>query len=76
MLSEKSFRLPIQDITIKKNNMKLPLEKTNSNNTTNFYTGVRSLIDRRIGSINMLSIHEILKEKAKLNNIRNGKVRP
>lgn len=56
--------------------MKLPLEKTNSNNTTNFYTGVRSLIDRRIGSINMLSIHEILKEKAKLNNIRNGKVRP
>ncbi|MGZ5188447.1 MAG: hypothetical protein ACXWB4_05280 [Kaistella sp.] len=56
--------------------MKLPLDKTNSSNNTNFYTGVRSLVDRRIGAINMLSIHEILKEKAKLNNIRNGKVRP
>jgi len=76
MLSEKSFRPPTKYIIIKKKNMKLPLDKTNSSNNTNFYTGVRSLVDRRIGAINMLSIHEILKEKAKLNNIRNGKVRP
>ena len=76
MLSEKSFSPPTKYIIIKKKNMKLPLDKTNSSNTTNFYTGVRSLVDRRIGAINMLSIHEILKEKAKLNNIRNGKVRP
>lgn len=40
-----------------------------------FFTGVKSLIDRRIGGINILSNEQILGEKPKLKNVRNGKVR-
>lgn len=40
-----------------------------------FHTGVKSLIDRKIGLINVLDNEEILLEKTKLKNMRNGKVR-
>lgn len=40
-----------------------------------FLTGVKSLFDRKIGGINLLTNHQILAEKSKLENMRNGKVR-
>lgn len=54
--------------------MKLPKKPTN-NLPNSFFTGVKSLIDRKIGGINVLSNHQILLEKSKLDNMRNGKVR-
>lgn len=41
-----------------------------------FHTGVKALIDRKIGGINVLKNDEILEEQTKLKNMRNGKVRP
>ena len=41
-----------------------------------FHTGVKSLIDRKIGGINVLNNDQILDEKSKLKNMRNGKIRP
>ena len=54
--------------------------KSTTNNTkikteSSFFTGVRLLIDRKIGGINILSNEQILGEKPKLKNVRNGKVR-
>ena len=43
--------------------------------TITFHTGVKSLIDRKIGGINILDNDQILIEKTKLKNMRNGKVR-
>ena len=43
--------------------------------TVTFYTGVKALIDRKIGLINVLDNDQILLEKTKLKNMRNGKVR-
>lgn len=43
--------------------------------TVTFYTGVKSLIDRKIGGINVLDNAQILLEKTKIKNMRNGKVR-
>lgn len=40
-----------------------------------FYTGVKSLFDRKFGSINVLNNEQILGEQSKLVNVRNGKVR-
>lgn len=40
-----------------------------------FHTGIKSIIDRKIGSINVLDNNQILHEKTKLKNMRNGKVR-
>ena len=51
------------NITAKNNTAKLP---------KSFYTSIKSVIG---GGINLLSNHQILKEKDKLNNMRNGKVR-
>lgn len=56
--------------------MKLPIKIPTSKTPGSFFTGVKSMIDRRIGGINVLSNHQILKEKTKLDNMRNGKVRP
>ena len=44
--------------------------------TITFFTGVKSLKDRKIGSINLLTNTQIIAEKSKLTNVRNGKVRP
>lgn len=55
--------------------MKKPIKNTITKPTNSFFTGVKSLIDRRIGGINFLSNQQILDEKDKLNNVRNGKVR-
>ena len=44
--------------------------------TNRFHTGVKSLIDRKIGGINVLDNRQILDEKSKIKNLRNGKVRP
>lgn len=41
-----------------------------------FFTGVKTQIDRPIGKLNVLSNRQIIAEKAKLNNVRNGKIRP
>ncbi len=41
-----------------------------------FHTGVKALVDRKIGGINVLKNQEILDEKSKLKNMRNGKIRP
>ena len=41
-----------------------------------FHTGVGSLVDRKIGSINLLSNDQIMLEKTKIKNMRNGKIRP
>ena len=41
-----------------------------------FLTGIKSLFDRKIGGINLLTNDQILAEKMKLENMRNGKVRP
>ena len=41
-----------------------------------FHTGVKALIDRKIGGINVLNNDQILDEKSKLKNMRNGKIRP
>ncbi|KIA90693.1 hypothetical protein [Kaistella jeonii] len=54
--------------------MKLTTENAAPKESNSFYTGVKSLIDRKIGGINILSNHQILQEKEKLNNMRNGKV--
>lgn len=54
--------------------MKLSTENKISKKSNSFYTGIKSLIDRKIGGINILSNHQILQEKEKLNNMRNGKV--
>lgn len=40
-----------------------------------FHTGVKSLFDRKIGSMNVLDNEQILGENSKLINVRNGKVR-
>ncbi len=40
-----------------------------------FYTGVKSLFDRKIGNINLLNNDQILGEHSKDINVRNGKVR-
>lgn len=47
----------------------------NISKSIKFHTGVKSLIDRKIGSINVLNNTQILVEKTKLKNMRNGKVR-
>ncbi len=44
--------------------------------TITFFTGVKALKDRKIGLINLLTNRQILEEKTKLTNVRNGKVRP
>lgn len=41
-----------------------------------FFTGVKTQIDRPIGKINVLSNRQIMDEKTKIKNMRNGKVRP
>lgn len=55
--------------------MKPTTKNTIKTPETSFFTGVKSLIDRRIGGINFLSNEQILGEKTKLENVRNGKVR-
>jgi hypothetical protein len=45
-------------------------------NTIQFHTGVKCLVDRKIGSINILSNQEMAEEQPKLKNVRNGKIRP
>ncbi len=40
-----------------------------------FHTGVGLLVDRKIGSINLLSNEQIMYEKTKIKNMRNGKIR-
>ncbi len=40
-----------------------------------FYTGVKSLFDRKIGSISLLNNDQILGEHSKDIIVRNGKVR-
>lgn len=40
-----------------------------------FFTGVKSVIDRKIGALNLLSNRQILLEKEKIKNMRNGKER-
>lgn len=56
--------------------MKIPTKNTTTKVRDLFHTGVKSLIDRRIGGINVLNNAQILEEKTKLDNMRNGKVRP
>ncbi|MBF8455931.1 hypothetical protein IV494_01950 [Kaistella sp. G5-32] len=51
--------------------MKLTTNNKTAKLPKSFYTGIKSLI----GGINLLSNKQILKEKDKLNNMRNGKVR-
>lgn len=51
------------NITTKNNAAKLP---------KSFYTSIKSMIG---GGMNLLSNRQILQEKGKLNNMRNGKVR-
>ncbi|WP_193812431.1 hypothetical protein [Kaistella flava (ex Peng et al. 2021)] len=41
-----------------------------------FHTGIKSLVDRKFGGINVLDNDQILMEQSKLKNLRNGKVRP
>ena len=60
---------------IKQNIMKPTTKNTIKTPENSFFTGVKSLIDRRIGGINLLSNEQILGEKTKLENVRNGKVR-
>ena len=55
--------------------MKPTTKNTIKTPENSFFTGVKSLIDRRIGGINLLSNEQILGEKTKLKNVRNGKVR-
>lgn len=52
----------------------IPTKKTAESQT--FHTGVKALIDRKIGGINVLNNDQILDEKSKLKNMRNGKIRP
>ena len=40
-----------------------------------FHTGITSAIDRSIDAFGLLSISQIMGEKTKLKNLRNGKVR-
>lgn len=56
--------------------MKIPTKNTTTKVPTLFHTGVKSLFDRKIGGINVLNNTEILEEKSKIKNMRNGKVRP
>lgn len=51
------------------NNIKPALKKIK------FHTGIKSIVDRKIGSINVLDNDQILHEKTKLKNMRNGKFR-
>lgn len=55
--------------------MKIKKISLKKEKTGPFYTGVKSLFDRKIGSINFLSNEQILDEQPKLVNVRNGKVR-
>lgn len=55
--------------------MKLPKPTFKNTKTITFYTGIKSLIDRKIGGINILQNDQILLEQTKLKNVRNGKVR-
>ena len=52
----------------------IPTKKAAESQT--FHTGVKALIDRKIGGINVLNNDQILDEKSKLKNMRNGKIRP
>lgn len=52
----------------------LPTKKTAE--STTFHTGVKALVDRKIGGLNVLNNDQILDEKSKLKNMRNGKIRP
>lgn len=56
--------------------MKIPTKNTTTKVQNLFHTGVKSLIDRKIGGLNVLQNSEILGEKSKIKNMRNGKVRP
>ena len=44
--------------------------------TINFFTGIKAKKDRKIVSLTMLTNTQILAEKIKMTNLRNGKVRP
>lgn len=55
--------------------MKSTINNPKTSTESSFFTGVRLLVDRRIGAINLLSNEQILGEKPKLKNVRNGKVR-
>ena len=55
--------------------MKNPLLSLQKKSTVIFHTGVKASIDRRFGALGLLSNDQIVEEKTKLNNMRNGKVR-
>ena len=56
--------------------MKNTLSPKKTANTPTFHTGVKAMIDRKIGGINVLDNQQILDEQSKLKNMRNGKIRP
>ena len=55
--------------------MKIKKISLKKEKTGPFFTGVKSVFDRKIGSINVLNNEQILGEQSKLLNVRNGKVR-
>ncbi len=51
-------------------------KNTPVNRKIHFHTSITALVDRSVGGVGLLSIAQIMSEKIKLKNMRNGKANP
>jgi hypothetical protein len=51
-------------------------KNTPVNRKIHFHTSITALVDRSVGGVGLLSIGQIMSEKIKLKNMRNGKANP